>query len=113
MLPMCDGKVHVFDCAPGACHDGNDTEIDAGNIGVTKRPDGTFTISLSTPLTAGETLYATDGCYDPVLVGPAQVVSLAAIVPALSPTFVVVLVVVLSAVGGFSIILRWRRQGVR
>ena len=103
MLPECDGKVHVFDCAPGACHDGNDTEIDAGNVGVTKRPDGTFTISLSAPLTAGQTIYATDGCYDPVLVGPDQSVSHAEIVPALSPTLVAVLTAVLSAVGAFGI----------
>ncbi|MBI3783962.1 MAG: hypothetical protein HY270_11225 [Deltaproteobacteria bacterium] len=99
MLPACDGKVHAFDCAPGACHDGNDTEISSGNFGVTKNPDGTFTITLNTPLPAGDTVYATDGCYDPMLVGPNQLVQQPEAAAALSPRMLVALTAILSAVG--------------
>jgi len=111
MLPPCDGKIHVFDCGPETppvCKDGppsdptaGDTEIDT--IPVTKNPDGTFTIKLQSPLTPGQIIYVTDGCFDPLLFGPPLVIQPPAPVPVLEPRMIVALGLILSLVGLLSL----------
>lgn len=111
--PPCDGKVHVFDCGPETppvCHDsGANADVEIA-VPVTKHADGTFTILLTTPLKPGQILYATDGCFDPLLIGPATVVPAPSVVPQLSPRALIALVGVLSAVGLLGV---WRRGGRR
>ena len=90
----CDGKIHVFDCGPDRiCHDDDDFEI---AVPVTKNADGTFTIMLTTPLQPGQIIYATDGCFDPLLIGPSVIVS-PAVAPVLSRGMFAALIMVLTA----------------
>jgi len=106
----CDGKIHVFDCGPdGICHDGDDFEI---AVPVSKNPDGTFAIMLTTPLKPGQIIYATDGCFDPVLMSPDIVVRLLSAAPALSPRSILMLAGALCAAGLVGL-RRLHRQGIR
>jgi len=61
--------------------------------------NGSFTCLLSVPLQPGQIIYATDGCYDPVLVGPSRVIPGARVVPLLSPRAIVLLAGIVSLVG--------------
>jgi hypothetical protein len=100
--PPCDGKIHVFDCGPETppvCHDsGANADFEIA-VPVTKNADGTFTIMLTTPLKPGQIIYATDGCFDPALVGPNVVVRQPPAVPLLSREMIVALIAGLSLVG--------------
>ena len=61
-------------------------------------------LSLFPP--AGHEIYATDGCNDPALVGPAVVIQAATTAPLLSPRVIALLVVLLVAVGVHRLYLR-------
>jgi hypothetical protein len=107
----CDGLIHICDCGPETppiCHDGTaptgagcwsgDTEI-----GTCAKSNGFFQCLVMTPLKPGQIIYGTDGCFDPVLVGPNVVVPQPPAVPLLSSRMLVLLGVVLSVVGLFGL----------
>ena len=80
---MPNNAISIFSCGPEVppvCHDGNDPLLATG----TKDAMGNFVIAISPPLRAGEIIYATDGCFDPALVGPATRVTAPSGAPALS-----------------------------
>ena len=69
-------------------------------IGMGKKDaNGNFVIPVNPPLKPGQVIYATDGCDDPVVVGPDVVVHAPAAAPALSASMLVVLGALLSLVG--------------
>ena len=92
--------IHIFDCGPETppvCHDsGPNADVE---IATCPKSQGVFTCLLMTPLKPGQIIYGTDGCFDPVLVGPDVVVPQPPVVPLLSPRMLVVLGVTLSVVG--------------
>ena len=96
--PRCTpGLVTIFDCGPEVppiCYDGNDTPIGTG----AKEANGNFVINVSPPLKAGQKIYATDNCTDPILEGPAVGIGTAA-VPAASRDTLMLLAAVLSLLG--------------
>jgi len=106
--PGCTpGVVTIFDCGPEmppVCYDGNDTPIGTG----TKDANGTFVINVSPPLKAGQKIYATDNCTDPILEGPAVAIGSVA-VPAGSHDMLMLLAAVLSALG-VAALLRSRQR---
>ena len=101
----------IFDCgvveSPAICYNGNDVPIGTG----LKQPDGHFVIPVSPPLRPGQVIYATDGCTDPVLTGPDEVVPSASPAPVLSLDGMLALVALLTLVGAVG--LRTGRTQVR
>ncbi len=117
--PNCASvPIKVFDCGPnGICH-----EIDPQGVPLLPPADdvmlmttsasrdafGNFTLVLATPLHSGQQVYATDGCFRPVLVGPPVVVGLErAAAPLLSPAMLLTLAAALTLAG----LLRLGRPG--
>jgi len=64
-----------------------------------KNPDGSFNIPLEFQPGPGAAIYATDGCTDPGLVGPAFIILAPETAPLLSATAVVALIAMLGLVG--------------
>ncbi len=103
--PSCvGGVVTIFDCDvvehPPVCYNGNDVSIGSGT-----KVNGHFNITVSPPLQPGQIIYATDGCSDPVLVGPSVVIEAPSPAPLVSPIGLVGLVGLLALVGVFGL---WR-----
>jgi len=99
--------ITICDCGPESppqCYDGT-APVGSGcwsgdtPIGTCPKVNGSFTCLLSVPLQPGQIIYATDGCYDPVLVGPSRVIPGARVVPLLSPRAIVLLAGIVSLVG--------------
>jgi hypothetical protein len=99
--------ITICDCGPESppqCYDGT-APVGSGcwsgdtPIGTCPKVNGSFTCLLSVPLEPGQIVYATDGCYDPVLIGPSSVVPRARVVPLLSPRAIVLLAGIVSLVG--------------
>lgn len=108
--PGCfPGLITVFDCdvveSPAVCYNGNDVPIGTGQ----KQPDGHFVIAVSPPLKPGQVIYATDGCTDPILIGPSQVVPAPTPAPVLSSNRLLALVGILVLVGAFGLLPKMRR----
>jgi hypothetical protein len=99
-------QILIFDCGvPPACAQCT-TPVGCPNplIGTgTKDALGNFIISVSPPLRAGQMVYATDGCFDPPLVGPDATVRVASIAPLLSSEMLAALVAMLTVVGLFGL----------
>jgi hypothetical protein len=91
--------------SPPVCYNGNDVPIGMGQ----KQPDGHFVITVSPPLKTGQVIYATDGCTDPTLIGPSEVVFAPTPAPALSPDRLLALVGILMLVGAFGLLPRMKR----
>ncbi|MFI5366756.1 MAG: hypothetical protein ACHQ4J_14165 [Candidatus Binatia bacterium] len=95
--------IGVFDCdtndaGPAVCHDGNDPLIGPK---CQKCQNGQFNCPLfsNTTLQPGQIIYATDGCFDPIRVGPDVVIGRPPAVPLLSPVMIVVMAGTLCLVG--------------
>jgi len=100
--------ITIFSCGPERpqiCHDGNDSVIGTG----LKDAMGNFVIIVAPALRAGQIIYATDGCFAPLLIGADTLVGPLAEAPVASRWGIVGLIVLLSAVAAFG--LR-RRSGV-
>ena len=106
--PGCTpGPIQVFDCGPDRiCHDSDDFQLTVVSASYS---NGNFTIVLAQPLVAGQRIYVTDGCHDPILSGPV-LVQFPAPVPLMSRGLIVVLVVVLGFVGLLSLTRLHLRQ---
>jgi hypothetical protein len=93
--PTCDALIHVFDCGPEnppRCYDGTDTEL-----GTCTKDVGFYECLLTVPLLPMHVIYSTDGCFDPLLVGPSAPIRVSPLSPApvLSPAMFVALVATL------------------
>lgn len=105
-----NGSIRVFSCGPEVppiCHNGNDPLVASG----TKDALGNFVITFSPPLQAGQYIYVTDGCFDPILVTPAAQVVAPAAAPALSWWGMMGAGLLLSGVARWSIRRRSRAIG--
>jgi len=104
--PTANNQILIYDCGiPPVCHDADDTVI-----GMTmKDANGMFIVHLSPPLHAGQVIYITDGCFDPLLFGPPVVVQAQAPAPVMSPGILVLLAGGLGLIG-FVNLLRVRRM---
>ena len=88
--------IKVYDCGTDRiCHDGDDAEL---TVVSATYSNGNFTIVLAQPLVAGQRIYVTDGCHDPVLSLPA-LVKFPAAVPLMSRDLILVLAAALGLVG--------------
>jgi hypothetical protein len=108
--PACPGTniIAIFDCGPErppVCHDGTDQLIGTGS----KRPDGSFDITVAPPLQPGQRIYPVDYCFTPPLVGPSALVTALAPAPALGPIGVLLALLVLVALAHFAILAGRRR----
>ncbi|MFI5395675.1 MAG: choice-of-anchor P family protein [Candidatus Binatia bacterium] len=100
--PLGLNQILIFDCGapPNCAHCTTPVGCPNPVIGAgTKDPLGNFIIPVSPPLRAGQVVYVTDGCFDPVLVGPDAMVQVAPITPLLSPGMLAALMGILTAVG--------------
>jgi cysteine-rich repeat protein len=99
--PCAPGEVLIFDCGNDGCEHCTmvagcgDMLIGMG----TKGPNGEFIIPVDPPLKPGQVIYATDGCTDPTLVGPAFIIQAPATAPLLSPGGLLALVALLALTG--------------
>jgi len=103
--------IEIHDCGPdGIC--GGPGDVDDGPpLGTGKTdPTGKFTITLSSPLTCREKIFAIDVCAMPPLVGPAFVVICIPAAPTMSPPMILVLIGILSLVGLLGLArIRWTK----
>ncbi|MFI5366372.1 MAG: hypothetical protein ACHQ4J_12195, partial [Candidatus Binatia bacterium] len=105
--------INIFDCdtndpGPPVCHDGNDPVIGKCQ----KCQNASFNCPLfnSIPLQPGQIIYATDGCFDPIRVGPDVVIGRHPAVPLLSPVMIVVMAFTLCLVGLLGLArVRWSK----
>jgi len=88
------------------CHDGSPPNPPSDYcwsgdtaIGTCPKSNGFFNCTLNVTLQPGQTIYATDGCFDPIRVGPDIVIPRPPAVPLLSPVMIVVLSGTLCLVG--------------
>jgi hypothetical protein len=98
-------SISIFSCGPEMpqiCHDGNDPLLAVG----TKDAMGNFVITVSPPLEAGQIIYATDGCFDPVLLGTNTIVDPMAEAPVASRWGIIGLAALLNGVALWGL---WRR----
>lgn len=117
--PSCMAfPISVFDCGPnGICQEidshgvplpspGDDFKL--MTISATRDALGNFTVVLATQLKAGQKIYITDGCFDPVLTGPTAFVAGRTSAPLLSPRGLALLVSTLGLVALFGLARRAR-----
>ncbi len=110
LCATCDGLIHVFDCGPESppvCYDGTDVEL-----GTCSKAVGFYDCLLTVPLQPMHVIYSTDGCFDPLLVGPSAPVQVTRLnpVPALSPAMLGVLVTTLAVVALIAMRRRFARR---
>jgi len=107
---MPNNAISIFSCGPEApqiCHDGDDPLLAIG----TKDAMGNFVIAIAPPLKAGQMIYATDGCFDPVLTGAATVVAAPTAAPVVSRWGMIGLAALLSGVALWGLWRRGRNTG--
>ena len=85
-----NGCITIFDCANGACGDGDDIVLGTGS----SNAGGAFVVSVAPPLVTGQRIFARDTCNN--LDSAAVIVQFSAQVPTLNELGVTVLVVALA-----------------